>query len=309
MIAFSQASFSQINSDKIWNKSTLDTNAQSGSFILKVLSYNVKGLPWPAAKNTKKRMKKIGKQLAFLRSQGKAPHIVLLQEAIQSDSKLRERANYPIQYEGPDTSTPGHRENDRKFTTYKSGLWILSELPLSDAVNISYPTGACSGWDCMANKGWQHIKVHIPGLDVPIELFNTHMQAHVKRQAEIDARKIQILAVTDYLNTNLNGSEPVIFAGDFNLKPNRAGYPLFVKESGLINVGNLCINSDSCQKGSKSSESDIYARSNDHHFYRSGIRVKIEPIYIDRSFGRYYEDGKNLSDHDGYEVHYLVSWD
>src|SRR5690606_28545509 len=46
-----------------------------------IMSYNIKGIPWPIATGREEAISAIGKSLAAMRSSGAQPRIVLLQEA------------------------------------------------------------------------------------------------------------------------------------------------------------------------------------------------------------------------------------
>ena len=106
-------------------------------------------------------------------------------------------------------------------------IWPLNNgsgltLALSDSIaileinDISY--GSCSGWlskdnDCLATKGFQHIRVNLFG-DI-IDLYNTHLDAG-NSSADINARENQISHIVDYVLEN-SFNYPVILSGDLNV--------------------------------------------------------------------------------------------
>ncbi|MEZ4743122.1 MAG: endonuclease/exonuclease/phosphatase family protein [Bdellovibrionota bacterium] len=270
----------------------------SNSYILKVLSYNVKSLPFPApgSLDRKKRMKRIGNQLAKRREEGNQPDIVLLQELFKSKSNLIGKAKYPYIQRGP--------EEGNKMLS--SGIFTLSELPITYEYGQAYPEDACGDWDCKANKGFTHSKIQIPGAPEAINILNTHMQA-LREQSQ--PREAQIRMVAKYIEENIPKDELVIFAGDFNLKIDRPGYPIFKELTGFTDVGEYCTTNDNCQAVKLAEQEDgiFYQHTNDHHFGRVGKTIKAEPLCIDRATNPKGKKGED-SDHMGYEAHYRVTW-
>ena len=95
-------------------------------------------------------------------------------------------------------------------------------LALSDSIKIletndvSY--GSCSGWiskdnDCLATKGFQHVRIEIDG-DM-VDLYNTHLDAGNSR-SDIETRRLQIKQLESYAIKNSAGIA-VIIAGDLNV--------------------------------------------------------------------------------------------
>src|SRR5689334_7647279 len=54
---------------------------------LSVMTYNVKGAPWPVTHGRRRDLREIGDRLHQLRADGRNPHIVLLQEAFSADAR------------------------------------------------------------------------------------------------------------------------------------------------------------------------------------------------------------------------------
>ena len=54
---------------------------------LSVMTYNVRGLPWPIAWGRADALAQIGDRLAALRRAGRQPHILLLQEAFTPEAR------------------------------------------------------------------------------------------------------------------------------------------------------------------------------------------------------------------------------
>jgi hypothetical protein len=164
-----------------------------GTMTLSLLSYNIWGIP-SDEEATHERYAKIGKLLSQRREAGKAPQLVVIQEAFHPRTgELIEQAGYPYYRYG----APG--SSDSPLT---SGLIILSEYPIERAATIDYRR--CIGFDCWANKGALHVRLLVPGLPEPLELFNTHMNAGPDepgpgRDEAIEVRKDQIGQLLNFL--------------------------------------------------------------------------------------------------------------
>ena len=118
---------------------------------------------------------------------------------------------------------------DHQIFTSKSSkfIWPLSNgsgltLALSDSItiletnDISY--SSCSGWlskdnDCLATKGFQHVRIKIAG-DV-IDLYNTHLDAG-DSDSDIKSRALQIKELENYAMQE-SRDLPIIIAGDLNI--------------------------------------------------------------------------------------------
>ncbi len=112
---------------------------------LTVLTYNVKGLPWPIAGNRTPQLDAIGATLGELRHHGNQPHVVLLQEAFSSEAKaIATAAGYRhVAFgpkEAPKLAAPPLGEAFAKAaqwtrgetagTLADSGLAMLSDYPI-----------------------------------------------------------------------------------------------------------------------------------------------------------------------------------
>ncbi len=98
-------------------------------------------------------------------------------------------------------------------------------LALSDSIEIleinDIPYGSCSGWiskdnDCLATKGFQHVRIEIDG-DM-VDLYNTHLDAG-NSKSDIETRRLQIKQLESYAIKNSVGMA-VIIAGDINVSSN-----------------------------------------------------------------------------------------
>ena len=266
-----------------------------GSFILRVLAYNIQGRPT----DDHSRYKEIGAVLHERRLNGTAPHLVGIQEAFhKKTNELNRFAHYPYSYRGP--GKRGHRMN--------SGLIILSEFPVSRTGNTHYRD--CLMHDCFANKGVQHARVEIPGLPHPLEFYNTHVNAsyntHGREQLDI-VRLWQFEEASDFIRNTAVPGAPRLFIGDFNSHPEERSYDFLVDELGLTISSFRCEENGGCA-GETDPVEDAY-HSVDHHFYSGGAGpgVTIEPVYYEKVFTGDHR-GPKLSDHTGLEVHYRINW-
>ena len=109
-------------------------------------------------------------------------------------------------------------------------------LALSDSIEIleynDIPFDSCSGWiskdnDCLATKGFQHVRIKIDGHKV--DLYNTHLDAGDSK-SDIKTRRFQIMQLKSYAIKKSDGMA-IIIAGDLNVDFNS-------KESSVI--GSLC---------------------------------------------------------------------
>src|SRR5688572_2222947 len=90
-----QHSFENITPARVWD-----------DLPLSVMTYNIKGLPWPLATGRADAMDRIAGRLIDLRCAGRQPHIVLLQEAFTEEAAAIARtAGYAHVAFGPDIRT------------------------------------------------------------------------------------------------------------------------------------------------------------------------------------------------------------
>lgn len=276
---------------------------------LKVLSYNVKGLPAPLATDGG-RLRFIGELLADMRRNNKAPHVIVLQEAFRESVKdLIKASGYPFVEIGPDAEAPGKWAN--------SGLYILSEFPISSVSRLAFHPKSCAGWDCYANKGVLKVQIRIPGMETPVQILNTHMNSNGASgvdQSQVDKSKyLQINETKKFLDASLDRSLPVIFAGDFNMNPRRAHWQYLNESLALSNAGEICTRKkkaatdETCVVDPSTDSKTLFESTPDHHYFQSGKSLTLIPVFAIKNMRETF-NGKELSDHLGYQVHYLMKW-
>jgi endonuclease/exonuclease/phosphatase family metal-dependent hydrolase len=296
--------------------------AIEGDADFSVMTYNVKGLPWPIARGRGKALEMIGEHLAAMRSKGLQPDIIVLQEAFVSDAKaIGKRAGYRYSALGPDERSAKADASGEEVERHwylgetqgkqiDSGLVILSDHPIGNIRKAAFPTSDCAGYDCLAAKGLLLADIAIPNsgkVTIVTTHFNsygasgasgTEADAAFKRQAEFFAR---------VLAKEWNGSLPIIVAGDFNLgkrAPRAEAFaPVFDKLSGkhgLREALRMCITKKDCTFAVDAETQLVRDRALDMQFYADGERARLEPVGGSIPFPQF----GGLSDHAGFTIAY-----
>ncbi len=291
---------------------------------LSILTYNVKGLPWPAAIGRDDALSAIGERLSLMRERGVQPHIVLLQEAFTKDAEaIGALAGYKYAVRGPSTrahlSSPplGQQfaeeaqwsKGETSDPVVNSGLVILSDFPIERTKTLAFPDGACAGFDCLATKGAVIAWVDVPGFDAPLAIANTHLNSrrstHVSRRRADEAFAWQSAAISNFIQSEVQPGEPIIFGGDFNAgnaAPRRAAFeanlPLGSLQEDALEEA---VANEVILLSSRTIAKDMIERNRDKILYRSGSRTRITPRLAWVPFG---EEGKAapMSDHKGFIV-------
>lgn len=298
---------------------------------LSVMTYNVHGLPWPIARNRTAAFERIEKRLSALRQEDAQPHVIVLQEAFTERAKgIATRSGYRYLAIGPseamiNTSQPAKK--DARFVNaasffkgetmgkmLDSGLQIASDYPILSVKRGAFPSFACAGYDCLANKGVLLVTVAIPGSNTPVTIATTHMNSKrasgVSQLRSLYAYQLQVAAIDAFLAANRDPNLPIIFAGDFNASSSaRRSYLLdegtkkwsaFPVRSALQN----CMAAAILQGRKVDRLADyVVERGRDWQFYAAGLGGNITATRFDIPFGLE-RDGTMLSDHVGYGILY-----
>jgi len=293
---------------------------------LSIMSYNIKGLPWPVASGRGEAIGAIGQRLAALRSSGNQPHIVLLQEAFGNYAQvLGETAGYRFVVSGPQASASQPTQplgqafadgaqwikGEESGTLTGSGLAILSDYPVVRTERYAFPAGACAGYDCLSAKGVLVAWIDVPGAGEPIAIVDTHLNSrnstHVAVERADRAFTWQAAAVRRILASDLPPDAPVILGGDFNTGhvPRRiaaVSLPLIegAQRDGLGSV----LARGGVTSGSQGEAQLIVRRNKDRILFRDGARVALRPEQAWVPFALYSE--RPLSDHAGFVVDYAL---
>ncbi len=294
---------------------------------LSLLTYNVKGLPWPVAAGRGTALLRIADRLRTLRRGGRQPHLVALQEAFTPAAKeIGPLAGYRYAVFGPgqdEIATPT-READRAFAAAgsywagelegkhaDSGLAIFSDYPILAVRRIAYAN--CAGFDCLANKGAVAALVAVPGLG-PVILVDTHFNSSAasgtsKRRA-LYAYERQIDAFTGFVAMLSRSSSPLLVAGDFNVGHNVARRAYVMRHlmgaaTPLANAEPDCVLPLPCPAG----DADVVEalrHGKDWLLFRSTLSMSVRPAGLSAMFG-HGPGGGMLSDHIGLSVAYRLS--
>lgn len=307
---------------------TLPDSTANGppSVEISVLTYNVHGLPWPVAHHRKAELKAIGETLARLRSEGRAPDIVLIQEGFTKGAMaLIRTSGYPYVAKGPGrrdrlTRAEAGGGPTKAAVRYRqagegwgklasAGLYVLSDYPI-DRVETR-PYSACAGWDCLANKGAILAHIAAPGVPGGIDIANTHLNskfaAKVPAAWSLQAYDSQLSQFEHFVDGHRDPSVPLIVGGDFNVKHAPDRYADLVGDAALTVVNDDCPPTGAaCETTPDPEERSLWRDIEDLEAYSGAGPVAITPISAEMIFDA--RDTPRLSDHDGYLVRYRLTW-
>jgi endonuclease/exonuclease/phosphatase family metal-dependent hydrolase len=295
---------------------------------LSVMTYNVKGLPFPAALARGDALANIGHRLARLRRAGKQPHVIALQEAFTSDAKaIAALAGYRYVAIGP-------QPDDRKDLTAEampapfragarwlkgetegkwidSGLVILSDYPIRRSARMAFPADTCAGFDCLAAKGVLVAWIDIPGLARPVAIADTHLNSRkasgVSPQRADAAYDHQLGDLHEFLRQTVAPETALVFTGDFNIghsAPRRAAAQE-LQEIFHQDEATLKAEQDSAALASPDIAA-VLKRGKDKQFFRPGQNVPLRFESMSVPFGLA-NGAYDLSDHLGFVVHYALN--
>lgn len=270
---------------------------------LSVLTYNVRGLPWPVASGRGDALRRIGQELATLREEGRQPDVVLIQEGFRREiAELVRASGYAYWARGP-------RAGLGKLAS--GGLHVLSDAAIIDVVSVAYRH--CAGLDCLANKGVMLVRVAPEGASVPIDIVNTHMNSRTASRAPpaqaLAAHRQQTDQLIAFINAHHDAAAPMLVGGDFNVRnaPQRYYYQALARPYTV--VSEYCSQAGSgCGAGAADTATEQpWLRSQDLQAFAANTAVQIHPARTETLFTA--RPGKAaLSDHDGYLVRYQLAW-
>lgn len=292
---------------------------------LSVMTFNVKGLPFPIATGRPQALARIGRRLARLRHEGRQPDVILLQEAFTRDAKaIARQAGYAFVALGPQPSSvlrdsdasqqdPAWTRGEGLGKWIDSGLMILSDFPIVRPHTMAFPDTMCAGFDCLAAKGVQIAWIKVPGQPRPIALANTHLNSRkasgVSRMRADAAYFAQTKRVRAFLEAAIDPATDLIFGGDFNIgnDPGRSAASRI--DQGFVPGGQeatAAADCRNCTDGLKNDLLRVRKRDKDKQFFRAGPDLTLRAESIAIPFGAQ-NGGFALSDHLGYVVHYSLT--
>lgn len=291
---------------------------------ISVLTYNVKGLPWPIAIGRARALRRIGRELAAMRETGRQPDVVLIQEGFRGEvADLVQASGYRYWAQGPKRGDPHLRrakggrpwrsvkyplqgEGWGKFTG--SGLHVLSDLPISRVETAVYRH--CAGFDCLASKGMMLVRLDLPGGQA-VEVINTHLnsraQSGVPGPRTLKAHNLQTDELLQFLAERHETSWPLLIGGDFNVRnaPERYDYEAAARPYKV--VAEFCVQQAAgCQGPAYPAQARPWLLSQDLQAFRGALTAEVRPMAVENLVVA--PDGKPLSDHQGYLVRYRIDW-
>jgi endonuclease/exonuclease/phosphatase family metal-dependent hydrolase len=291
-------------------------------------------VPWPIAWGRPGDLARIADRLRSLRQAGRNPHIVLLQEAFTEEEaqSIGRAAGYRYIVQGPAAGVTGSAmkpgadgglaaadswlkgEGIGKYVG--SGLQILSDYPITGVRRMAFPAFACAGYDCLANKGALLASVKLPDTPDPIDIVTTHLNSRhaskVSDDRSLQAYRIQLAYLTDFIRKAHDPARALIVAGDFNVGKAAARRAILLGDIGKswASSGTPVRNAyDSAVLAGLPLSADAAfsrRRARDWQFYASGAATSVDLAGIDVPFG-HAADGSMLSDHVGYTARFRLS--
>jgi endonuclease/exonuclease/phosphatase family metal-dependent hydrolase len=307
----------------------IDGRSNTASTTISVLTYNVEGLPWPARSNRAPRLREIARQLSTLRTARRAPDVVLLQEVFTSEAgRIALDAGYLNRLRGPGrrSSRPSTSEEAdpalvkrRKLKKgeglgrlLSSGLYVLSDFPVLEASAQPFRSRECAGFDCLANKGIQHVRLQVPGVPRPLDLFNTHLNSRtasgVSDERSLKAHRLQSDETSRFIESRRDPRYPMIFGGDFNMRDAQDRFDHFSLRTPYKLVHQYCVEQPGACEVTLSWDGDTpWMDTQDLLGFEDGEAVTIRPVKVSAMFDAPW-NGRPLADHDGLLVVYRISW-
>lgn len=298
----------------------------SGTATLTVLTYNVEGLAWPARSGRAEQLEQIGRRLHAMREAGYAPDVVLFQEVFSGAAKKAILATgYPAIVSGPRRTMRPKPSDDKRLpgkTRWKigelglhltgGGIVIASRYPIVADARQPYGRRSCAGIDCLANKGVMLARIAVPGMPVPIDIYDTHMNSRGASKAaeprNLAAHQRQAIEASRFIEDTHDDASPVIFGGDFNMRHSEPRWGNFSRYQSLLLVHEVCADRRSgCDVRMSWDGDEPWMDTQDLQFFWPGIRATIRPIRVEALFDGG-SSGPELSDHDGFLVTYRIDW-
>jgi endonuclease/exonuclease/phosphatase family metal-dependent hydrolase len=299
-----------------------DPESGDHSLVLKVMTYNVEGLPPEFHGDRSQDLARIQQSFNAMIANGSAPDIVVVQEMFTDDAIAKLRAiKYPNFSYGPlrrdiPEPLPAVRFADYAIAApnirmQPSGLAIFSRYPIKTVRKRAFGYTSCSGADCFANKGMMIAQIAIPGMPVPLQVATTHMNAQdasgMPERLHLNAHHQQSKELRDFLS-DFDNQAPMIIAGDFNMRASPARFARFTSLIPHKSAHHYChYNRNLCRSSVPLKSAAPWLTTQDLQFYKDGASAKLRPVELSNWFNAPNRGGK-LSDHDAQLVHWKLSW-
>ena len=302
---------------------SIDPATGEASVTIRVMTWNVEGLPIPIRFGRAHALEEIGDALASMRARGEAPHILLVQEGFMRGpmERLISRSGYAYVSRGPragdeaagsaeEMGEPWRLRGEGLGKVLDGGLYILSDFPILDTQTEAF--ASCAGFDCLANKGVMLARIRIPGAPDPLAVLNTHLNSRSATRAPIAranlAHRAQIDALERFVRDTAREHEPFIFGGDFNMagSPQRWSYAVPLEQNAFANA--FCLQDTAHCDVSAMPVEEIDPRTRqDQHGFHDGTEIRVRPVRLAMAHSAATDD--SLSDHGAFVVDYRLSWD
>ena len=300
---------------------------QTVSTEVSVLTYNIKGLPWPIARGRHTALREIGQELAAMRAEGRQPDIVLIQEGFRGEvASLVRSSGYRYWAQGPSRSDRAHDARPADAQGYKrvvyrgsgegwgkfmgAGLHVLSDAPITGVAEEPYRY--CAGLDCLANKGVMLARIALPEVPSEIDVVNTHLNSkrasRTPRARSSEAHNLQTEELLSFISDYRTAGAPLLVGGDFNVKGAPERYNFDANTRPYKVVSEFCgTPANACEGQAASADTQPWLRSQDLQAFEPAAAVDVRPVRVETVFGADAK-GRRLSDHDGYLVRYRLTW-
>lgn len=290
---------------------------------LRVLLWNVEGLPWPIRSGRGPKLAAIADWIAARRKAGLGPDILILHKAfIPAASRVSVAAGFGTIIPGPALDAKRDLPTAKPSADYAEsahwwkgeglgkwldgGLYIATDLPVASTAREAFGRNSCAGYDCLSNKGAEWVALELPGAPEPLYLFNTHRNSREPAKVGIERAETAHALQTrenDAFLADLPRATAMIAAGDFNnyRRGDRTGR--FASDSAFRLAGK---GAGFAARPAAMTDAAAWREAYDLLGYRSGTALRVEPLSVATLF-----DGKNgprLSDHDTQYIVFRISW-
>jgi hypothetical protein len=290
---------------------------------LRVLLWNVEGLPWPIRSGREAKLAQIADWIAKRRAAGLGPDILILHKAFTPEaSRIATLAGFRSIVPGPAL------DQKRRFPPAKApkgyadaahwwkgegvgkwldgGLYVATDLPIVGASSEAFGADSCAGYDCLSNKGNVAMAINFPGAPDSAYIFNTHRNSREPSGVSIARAEAAHVMQTRENDLSLDPGEndfAMIAAGDFNnyRAGDRTGFFAAMPGFRLAAKGE-----GFAARAAPMTEAKAWHDAYDLIGYHSSNDLRIEPLSVATLF-----DGKNgpvLSDHAAQYVVFRISW-
>lgn len=311
---------------------TSDMAGDMAGGALSVMTYNIRGLPWPVATGRSAALERIAGRLVALRRAGQQPHVILLQEAFSSEAQaLAARSGYRHVAFGPDAALRSQASPDAADAAYLrearwdrgeamgkslgSGLIILSDYPIEATERLAFPDFACAGFDCLANKGVMIAHLAVPGAG-RVAIVNTHLNARKAAGVAIARTQLayrrQVALMTRFIAAHVPQGERLVLGGDMNIGGDPHRRAAFFGEFASARLPFVAVTRGGAQQAAERddvAENDLLhsiGKGKDWLFARGAAGAGAMVLGAHTPFGSEAQ-GEPLSDHVGYVVHYAMA--